>query len=585
MASQEEIQAEIARRQGPPQTASIADIQAEISRRQQPDQEAQPAQQAEQQPSLLQRAAAVPLEAMAAVNKTAVELIDFLGPDQINAVLELSGSDKRVPTLGGTKFAKQATAGEFMEEGLARDIVQSASQVAASAVAPQAALRGAAAQLPRMVPGVESIGAGALRQVAQQTAPQAAITGGVAGVGAALGGEAGEFVGGETGRQVGEIAGGLVAPIAGQAARTAVTPATRVAAPTPRAVVEGQEATAKTGVPLFKAQQTLDPAQIEKQSFIPQLPAGSQLAQRQLKIQNEAAADAVDTLLKQIAPDSAVVEAAGGFRSASQRAVKARKDIRSEASSPIYKQAFRRQRQGKLAPIDTSSLETKISQMVKQFDPAGQISKNLNSSLSKIRNADGNLQKLHLAKTEIDQTINTFGADSVGNTTKRFMTGVKNDLTEQLVSQSPSYKAARDEFIRLTPGVTGIQDSIIGKISQIDDTQLKAISRKIFDPSETNTTVIRQAKRVIDDVDPDAWNKLVRSEMERRIGSIKVTQETSQNIPGQLNRAIFGNKKQRDILFNGVEGDVKKNLAFLETSLKRAALGRGVGSQTAAREK
>ena len=346
-----------------------------------------------------------------------------------------------------------------------------------------------------------------------------------------------------------------------------------------------QEASEQTGVPLFQAQQTGVPAQLEKQAFIAQLPAGTRSAVKGLSQQNKAAGEAVETLLGQIAPDSAVVTGADQVRTAAQSSLAAVKRARSEASSPIYKQAFRRQRKGQLDPIDTAPLETKITQMARQFDPKGQISTNLRSALSKIQGADGNLQKLHLAKTELDQTIETFGEGAVGNTTKRFLSDVTGDLRDELVSQSPSYRAARDEFIRLSPEVNAVRDSIVGKIASLDDTQLKQVTGKIFDPSNTVKN-IRDAKKAITDVSPEAWDAIVRKELEGRLGAVKSTAEagTVENIPGQLFRAIFPNDKKTKVLFDALDDDGKKNLKYLQTALRRASLGRPGGSQTAGRE-
>ena len=152
--------------------------------------------------------------------------------------------------------------------------------------------------------------------------------------------------------------------------------------------------------------------------------------------------------------------------------------------------------------------------------------------------------------------------------------------------QSPSYRAARSEFIRLSPEVTKIQESIIGKVAALDDTQLKQASSKIFDAAQTNPKVIADARKVIMDVDPDAWNQLIRVEFEKRLGSIKSTAEagTIENIPGQLFRAIFPNDKSTKVLMNALDAEGKKNLRFLQTALGRARLGRPGGSQTAARE-
>ncbi len=345
----------------------------------------------------------------------------------------------------------------------------------------------------------------------------------------------------------------------------------------------------KTGIDLFPAQQTLNPTDIERQSFVAQLPEGAVRAREQLGIQNKQALDAVDSVLNQLAPAESVGGAAIKFRSAAQKSVEAIKQIRREVASPIYKQAFRRQRQGKIGLIDTKSLELKISEMSKQFDQKGQVAKNLNIALDKIRRSKGDLQKLHNSKLEIDQIINAFGDGAIGNTTKRFMTDVIGDLTNELTKQSPSYRAAKSEFERLSPAVNKIQDSPIGQIANFDDVQLKQISQKIFTPGETNPAVIARAKEVITEVDPQAWDIIVRAELERRMGRIKAdlgdTTNISavENVPSQLFESLFGNKKNRDVLFNSVNGETKKNLKYLETALRRASKGRPGGSQTGVR--
>ena len=64
-------------------------------------------------------------ELAAAANKSVFQFLDFLGPDNVNAVLELVGSDKQVPTLSDNL----ASDGGYMEEGMARDAVQMTGQL------------------------------------------------------------------------------------------------------------------------------------------------------------------------------------------------------------------------------------------------------------------------------------------------------------------------------------------------------------------------------------------------------------------------------------------------------------------------
>ena len=67
------------------------------------------------------------LEAMSGVNRAAVDGANFLTTDQINAALNLSGSDKRVPNLYGIPGIEGGTEGNYMEPGLLRQFVREAS--------------------------------------------------------------------------------------------------------------------------------------------------------------------------------------------------------------------------------------------------------------------------------------------------------------------------------------------------------------------------------------------------------------------------------------------------------------------------
>ena len=151
------------------------------------------------------------LEGMAAVNRGATGLVDFLA-SPVNAAMELSGSDARVPSL--TKALEPyATGGNFMDPGLGRDVVRAAGEAVPAALAVGGALRQGAAALPAMGQAAESVGAGALRQMGSSTAAQDAGFAALSGAGSAVGRE----VGGDAGAIVGSIA----APLAGAAAMAA----------------------------------------------------------------------------------------------------------------------------------------------------------------------------------------------------------------------------------------------------------------------------------------------------------------------------------------------------------------------------
>ena len=78
-------------------------------------------------------------ELAASANRSVTEFIDFLGPDTVNAILSLSGSEARVPTLTGA-LEPTGIKGGFMQPGMARNAVQGAGAVipAIAAAAPVA---------------------------------------------------------------------------------------------------------------------------------------------------------------------------------------------------------------------------------------------------------------------------------------------------------------------------------------------------------------------------------------------------------------------------------------------------------------
>ena len=86
--------------------------------------EAQP----QQQDGILKDTADVALEAISGINRAVVDGINFLTSDQINAVLNLSGSDKRIPNLYDLPFIDDATQGKYMDKGLPRQIVRTGSE-------------------------------------------------------------------------------------------------------------------------------------------------------------------------------------------------------------------------------------------------------------------------------------------------------------------------------------------------------------------------------------------------------------------------------------------------------------------------
>ena len=104
--------------------------------------------------NLLQKAGDVALEGMAAVNRGAAGLVDF-ATSPINAGLELAGSNARIPSA--VDALAPATTGNFMQDGLGKDITRAAGETVPAALAMGGALRAGAQALPQMGRASESV--------------------------------------------------------------------------------------------------------------------------------------------------------------------------------------------------------------------------------------------------------------------------------------------------------------------------------------------------------------------------------------------------------------------------------------------
>ncbi len=341
-------------------------------------------------------------------------------------------------------------------------------------------------------------------------------------------------------------------------------------------------------VPLFQAQQTQIPSELLKQRVLPQLDAGARTAAQALEKQNKAAFDATSELINTIAPENTIVSASKRFREVAKLSIESAKQRRSLQVKPLYDEAF-----NVGGTVDLLSTKSMIDDILNEapkgsdFEKIGMQIKNLIEPLRE--GATPTLRQLQKAKISMQDIIDGVGEKAVSGTIKGEVTGVKRELVERMEEASPLFKQAEDKFKELTPAVKELEDSILGQVSKIDDTQLKNIAQKIFDPKAglTDPQSVVNAKRIIQEVEPDAWNQLLRVEMNRRIGGLEqlieeIPGDFTGNIPGQLRRTLFGNPQQRKALMAAMNPEQRTNFKYLEAVLKRASSGRAAGSPTAA---
>jgi tRNA threonylcarbamoyladenosine modification (KEOPS) complex Cgi121 subunit len=366
-------------------------------------------------------------------------------------------------------------------------------------------------------------------------------------------------------------------------------------------------------VGLFPAQQTLTPSELLKQRILPQLDAGARKSAEALKVQNKQVSEATEALINLVAPESNVVGGSKRLKEAAVKAVKAVKDERSRIVGPLYRQAaklaegkevdlkpvirFVEEQLKKLVADDPAAVA--LNSFVKRL--AGEKTKDIPSGLIigesgepiikgiKGTNKPLTLDQLQSAKRTTDTAIDNMGGlvpSTAQSNAKRLLTQVEKLYVDQLGKLSPEFKAANQEFARLSKPIDDLQNSLIGEVIKVDDAKLRNISTTIFNPKEAATSpqAIRQAREVIEKTSPDAWNDILRVEINRRIAGVRQLAddlpELIGNEPGQIRRALFGNPSQRAALMAGLNKEQKKNFTYLEDLLRRSESGRAAGSPT-----
>lgn len=344
-------------------------------------------------------------------------------------------------------------------------------------------------------------------------------------------------------------------------------------------------------VPVFRAQATGIPSDLLMQRFLGQLDPTSRKALESLRGQNEKAFEATIAMLNKVAPEETIEIAGRQIRDASQALIDARRLTQIEASSPIYKQAYRRQRQGKVPLLDMTDFSTKYKNIARQFEPKAkgvkdEIAESLKDVVRRVEAAKGDLRQLHNVKMHIDRALEKTGSDSLARSSKRFLRDVQKDLVEQLAEKSPSYRVARGEFIRTQGPIDELQDMAIGRTASLDDSQLDQAGRAFFDRNATPGSVEKARKLILGQPNgKDVWDQVIRKELHNRVSGLEELVadqgvESIANMPGKLRTAIFGNPNQRKVLMRAVDPETRKNLSWLDQVLSSTATGRAAGSPT-----
>lgn len=288
----------------------------------------------------------------------------------------------------------------------------------------------------------------------------------------------------------------------------------------------------------------------------------------------------VSNLMDELATSQQAEGAANAVRRTSLEAIEQAKNLRAQRTRPLYNRTWSQSAERQQV-LDVSDI---IRSFDEQADNAtGRVKTALEGIQERIAeasvpNARGtNVQRLHNLKRDLFADRDSLRADGVlSNDLARQYEDAYAQIRDRLVQEVPEYEAANNLYRNLSPAVDEISEGIIGNLADVDPNKLKQISNLIFDWQENNAnpTAIRNARRVVNEVNPDAWNSLVRNRFERVLGEIGVNTaedavDTTENFIQRMYQKAFRGK-EKSLMMAAIDGDQRANYNALAEVMDRA---------------
>lgn len=292
-----------------------------------------------------------------------------------------------------------------------------------------------------------------------------------------------------------------------------------------------------------------------------------------LSIRNVEIEDAVVNLMDDISVEGSAVQAGRQVRTAAQEALQEAQEQLQSQAGPLYQSAFQSGQ-----PIDISDT-LKTIKGIQRANPTGS---KLRAAMNKVERLltftrkdstkklpRTQLELLHNAKIEIDRMLGQFGDDSLSKAQKVQLAKVKGSLREALKTNS-DYAQAIGIYEEGMPAVTQLSDSLVGVLGDVKDTSLHTVSNKIFDPGLADASTVKQVRKVIQAQNPEAWDAIVRSKLQREWFNISEAATASASPRGAMFRKrIFGSKAKQKMWEAALTPDQFRTVSDLMDVLER----------------
>jgi hypothetical protein len=240
---------------------------------------------------------------------------------------------------------------------------------------------------------------------------------------------------------------------------------------------------------------------------------------------------AINNLLDDISKDKGI--ASGSIRNISKEIIGEKEKALSKKASPLYDKAIYLDKYEKalidpenpvldkgrilrtVSPeiFDTLSKDPIISDAIEKIIKKPVYQKDLNNV------PPYTVKYLDYVKRYIDD-LNRVAVKKGENNESRLLTIAKNDLVSAIDEVNPDYKKARAIYSEEAKPLNELKESNVGIIADLKNKNLKEVSQKIFDPTQTDLETFKKMASEYQEKSPETWNKIIRNEMERRMSKV-----------------------------------------------------------------
>lgn len=255
--------------------------------------------------------------------------------------------------------------------------------------------------------------------------------------------------------------------------------------------------------------------QFELQGYAPNSVKVLDLAKRRIDAQIEQAKNFGDNDAVRVLNNSKnrLVSATDSFSPIYAQA----RSIFSEGSKPI--EQIENSNIGKLANLSDVQLKN-VSKII--FDPNQTNINVLRDLRDKISQQDPALWN-SLVRNEMERRLSNSSEPLSGQLMFNKVLGNQRDFqqfseaTKNIPDANAQLAVLRNQFANSADKLKQLRGTDIARLANLNDAQLKNVSKTIFDPNQTNLNALASLRDKIKAVNPDAWRQIVRNEMERRL--------------------------------------------------------------------